>query len=145
MAQQTQSYSSHRQYVPIFHFFAVPILLVNVFVEGARLNKYHTPYHVWMVIVAIALLVLAFAARGMAVKAQDRIIRFEERQRLGNLMPAEHRDRINELTPAQLVALRFAPDDEAPDLTQRTLSGELKSPNEIKKQVKNWRGDYHRV
>ena len=50
-----------------------------------------------------------------------------------------------DLTPSQLVALRFASDEEAPTLAQRTMSGELKSQNEIKKEVKNWRGDYHRV
>ena len=145
MAQETQSYKSHRQFVPIFHFFVVPVLLVNVGVEAARLYRYQTPYHMWTVLFAVALAVLPFAARGMALKAQDRVIRLEERQRLATLMPAEHHDKIKDLTPSQLIALRFASDEEAPTLAQRTMSGELKSQNEIKKEVKNWRGDHHRV
>ena len=145
MAQSTQDYKSHRRFVPIFHFFALPVLLINVGVELARLNRYQTGYHIWEVIVAVALLLFAFATRGMAVKAQDRIIRLEERQRLTSLMPAEHHDKIQDLTPSQLVALRFASDEEAPGLAQRTMTGEFKSQNDIKKAVKNWRADVHRV
>jgi hypothetical protein len=140
-----QTYSTHRQFVPLFHFFVLPVLLVNVGVEVARLNKYQTLYHVWAVVAAVAFLAFAFATRGMAVRAQDRIIRLEERQRLSSLLPAEHRDKVNDLTPSQLVALRFASDDEAPDLAQRTMTGEFKTQNEIKKAIRNWRADLHRV
>jgi hypothetical protein len=145
MAQQTQTYKTHRQYVPAVHFFVVPILLLNVIVEGLRLYKYQTPYHAWVVLVAIALAVFAFAARRMSLRAQDRVIRLEERLRLMALMPADQHARISELTPDQIVALRFASDEEAPDLARRTLNGELRTQGEIKKAIKNWRGDYHRV
>ncbi len=145
MAEKTQDYGSHRRYVPSFHFFVLPVLLINIGIEGARLYRYQTIYHVWIVVVAIALFIFAFAARGMAARAQDRVIRLEERQRLTTLMPPESRDKIKDLTPAQLVALRFASDEEAPDLAERTLTGEFKSPEDIKKAVKNWRADVHRV
>jgi hypothetical protein len=141
----TQDYKTHRQFVPLFHFFAVPILLINVGVEISRLIHNQTGNQIWAVIVAMALAALAFATRGMAVKAQDRIIRGEERQRLSSLLPAEHRDKINDLTPKQLAALRFASDDEAPDLAQRTMTGEFKTQNDIKKAIRNWRADVHRV
>jgi hypothetical protein len=145
MAAGTQDYKSHRQYVPLFHFFVVPILLINLGVEISRLFQNQSGYQIWAVVVALALAALPFAARGMAIRAQDRIIRLEERQRLSSLLPAEHRDKINDLTPSQLIALRFASDEEAPDLAQRTMTGEFKSQNEIKKAVKNWRADVHRV
>ncbi len=141
----TQSYTSHRQYVPIFHFFVVPILLINVGVEIARLIDVQTGAKLWAVLVALALGVLPFAARGMALKAQDRVIRLEEQQRLSSLMPAEHHGKIKDLTPSQLIALRFASDEEAPDLAQRAMTGEFKSQNDIKKAVRNWRADTHRV
>jgi len=145
MAEKTQDYKSHRKYVPSFHFFVLPVLLLNIGVEAARLYRYQTVYHVWLVVVAISLFIFAFAARGMAARAQDRVIRLEERQRLTSLMPPESHEKIKNLTPAQLVALRFASDEEAPDLAQRTLTGEFKSPEDIKKAVKNWRADVHRV
>jgi len=145
MAAATQDYNSHRRYVPLFHFFVVPILLINLGVEISRLFQNHSGYQIWAVVVALALAALPFATRGMAVKAQDRIIRIEERLRLSSLLPAEDHARINELTPSQLVALRFASDEEAPDLAKRTMTGEFKSQNDIKKAVKNWRADVHRV
>ena len=145
MADNTQDYKSHRRYVPSFHFFVLPVLLANVIIEASRLYKYQTVYHVWLIVLAIALFLFAFAARGMASKAQDRVIRLEERLRLASLMAPEHYEKIQQLTPGQLVALRFASDEEVPDLAQRTLTGEFKSPEEIKKAVKNWRADVHRV
>jgi hypothetical protein len=145
MAEKTQDYKSHRKYVPAYHFFVIPVLLVNVGVEAARLYRYQTVYHVWLVVFAIALLIFAFAARGMAARAQDRVIRLEERQRLTSLMSPDSHEKIMALTPSQLVALRFASDEEAPALVERTMTGEFKSPDDIKKAVKHWRADVHRV
>lgn len=142
---QSQDFKTHRQFVPAFHYFTVPVLLINVGVEAVRFYRNQTSYHGWVMLVAFTLLVFAFVARGMAVKAQDRIIRLEERLRLGALLPAEHRDKVNDLTPGQLVALRFASDEEVPDLAHRTMTGEFKTQNDIKKAVKNWRADTHRL
>ena len=81
----------------------------------------------------------------MPLRAQDRIIRLEERIRLERLVPADLRGRVGELTPDQLIALRFAPDNEVPELARRVLGGELKTRADIKGAVKNWRGDHLRV
>lgn len=145
MADKTQDYKSHRQFVPLFHFVALPILLINVGLEGSRFFRDQSRHNGWLLIMAVALVLLAFTARGMAVKAQDRIIRLEERLRLASLMAPEQYAKVHDLTPGQLVALRFASDEEAPDLAQRTMTGEFKSPEDIKKAVKNWRADVHRV
>ena len=142
---KSQNYKTHRQYVPAFHFFTIPILVANVVVEAMRFYRNQTSYQGWEVVVAFTLLLFAFVARGMAVKAQDRVIRLEERLRLGALLPPEHREKVNDLTPQQLVALRFASDDEVPDLAHRTMTGEFKTQSEIKKAIKSWRADTHRV
>lgn len=142
---KSQDFKSHRQYVTAFHFFLVPVLLINVGVEAVRFYRNQTSYQGWVMLVAFTLLLFAFLARGMAIKVQDRIIRLEERLRLHALLPAEHRGKVNDLTPAQLVALRFASDEEVPDLAQRTMAGEFKTQTDIKKAVKNWRADTHRV
>lgn len=145
MAQSTQSYSSHRRYIPSYHFFVLPVLALNIFAALARLNKFRTPYKVWEVLVAVALAILAFEARSMAVRAQDRSIRIEERNRLAALLPEDVRGRIDELTKGQLIGIRFASDDEVPGLVQRCLDGELMTANQVKKAVTNWRPDLHRV
>ncbi|MEO8575674.1 MAG: DUF6526 family protein [Gemmatimonadales bacterium] len=140
-----QSYKNHTRWLPPVHFFVVPVLLINVFVEGTRLFKAQTAHNAWVLIVAIALAVLSLMARTMALAAQDRTIRLEERLRLGSLMPENQRARINDLTPGQLVGLRFASDAEAAGLAQRCLAGELKSSGDVKRAVTNWRADHLRV
>jgi hypothetical protein len=145
MAQATQTYASHRRFIPAFHFFALPVLLINVGVTAVRLARDPGVATAWSVVVAVALFLAVFLLRGMPLRAQDRIIRLEERTRLDKLVPADLRGRIGELTPAQLVAIRFAPDDEVPELMRRTLNGELKTQNDIKRAIRNWRADHLRA
>jgi hypothetical protein len=145
MADQTQTFSTHRRFIPAFHFFALPILLINVFVVATQFWKDPRFPNAWSVLVAVALAIGISWSRFMPLRAQDRIIRLEERTRLERLLPPDMRGRIGELTERQLIAIRFAPDNEVPDITRRALSGELKSPGEIKRAIKDWRGDYFRV
>lgn len=143
MADQT--YATHRRFLPSWHFFALPVLVANVVVVA--LQFYHEPRGLaaWNVIVAIALVTAIFKSRSMPLRAQDRIIRLEERLRLERVLPADLRARIPELSPSQLIGLRFAPDDEVPELTRRTLNGELKTATDIKRAVATWRADHMRV
>jgi hypothetical protein len=145
MSDQTQTFSTHRRFIPAFHFFALPVLLINMFVVAMQFWKDPRLINAWAVLVAIALAIGISWSRFMPLRAQDRIIRLEERTRLERLLPADLRGRIGELTERQLIAIRFAPDNEVPDITRRALSGELKSPGEIKRAIKDWRGDYFRV
>lgn len=145
MAERAQSYESHRRYVPAYHFFALPVVILNVVVEILRFNKYRTLYHVWLVLFALALAVFIVFARAMAARVQDRVIRLEERMRLGRLLPEELRSRIDEIRPSQLVALRFAADEELAELAQRCLSGELTKAEQIKRSIRVWRPDHLRM
>jgi hypothetical protein len=141
----TQSYSSHRRYMPWHHFVVQPILTANVFFEATRLYADPSAYNVWILLVALALLILSFTARSMALRAQDRVIRLEERLRLTRLLPAEEHDSIDRLASRQLIALRFASDEEVPALVRRCVAGELQSGDDIKKSIQTWRPDYQRV
>jgi hypothetical protein len=91
-----------------------------------------------------AVTVVALKARFYALKAQDRIIRLEERERLAGLLAEPLRSRIGELSEGQLVAIRFASDAEVAGLVQEALAKKL-SKADIKKSIKNWRADYFRV
>ncbi|MEO8908791.1 MAG: DUF6526 family protein [Gemmatimonadaceae bacterium] len=145
MAEPIQTYASHRRWIPAFHFFVLPVLLANVLVSAVRLVRYPTGTTGWGLIVSVALFLGVFLLRGMPLRAQDRVIRLEERTRLERLLPSDLRGRVSELTASQLVALRFAPDDEVPELTRRALNGELKGQGDIKAAIKNWRADHLRV
>ncbi|HMI49418.1 MAG TPA: DUF6526 family protein [Gemmatimonadaceae bacterium] len=143
--QQTQTLASHRRFIPAWHFFALPVLIINVFVVGVNFGKNPTMANAWTVVVAIALAIGIALSRNMPLRAQDRVIRLEERIRLERLLPADLRGRLGDLTTGQLIELRFAPDDEVPELTRRVLGGELTTRGDIKKAIRNWRGDHLRV
>lgn len=145
MAEPVQTYKSHARWVPAFHFFVLPVLLINVFVSATRLVRNPSGAAGWGLLVAVALFLGMFLLRGMPLRAQDRVIRLEERARFDRLLPGDLRARVGELTTAQFIALRFAPDDEVPDLTRRTLEGELKTQADIKRAITNWRPDTLRV
>lgn len=141
MSQPAQNYKNHIRWFPPFHFFVMPVLLLN-FLNGAR--------HVWLapsrstafaLLVATALLMLALSARMMAVTVQDRVIRLEMRLRLREVLPPDLQGRINELTRDQLVALRFASDVELAELIRQVLGGELTKKRDIKLKVRNWQAD----
>ena len=94
---------------------------------------------------AIVFFMLSLAARLQALKAQDRVIRLEEKLRYQQILPQDLIEKASGLRVGQILALRFASDVELPELLQRTLNGEFKDNKEIKSAIKNWRGDYLRV
>lgn len=145
MAERRQSYKSHRRYIPVYHFFVLPVIAINVVVEAVRLARSPTLYHAWLVLFAVALAAFVNFPRYMSARVQDRVIRLEERMRLGRLLPEELQGRIEDLRPSQLVALRFASDEEVPGLARRIFDGEVTKPDEIKKEIRTWRPDYLRM
>ena len=136
-----QSYATHRRYLPPFHFFALPLLLVNFIVRIVLAVRGGGWLAWWDVLVALALAVLAFFARYMILRVQDRLIALEESQRLARCLPDDLRARIGELRTRHLIALRFCDDAEVADLTRAVLNGEAPRPGDIKKRIKTWRPD----
>ena len=139
-----QNYRNHRRFNPWHHFVVQPILIINMVVQIQRYMQLRDSYQFWQMLLGIGLVLFAFTARSMSLKAQDRVIRLEERLRLMELMPGRTAG-INSLRTGQLIALRFAPDNEVPALFDRIVSGELVKPGEIKREIKVWRPDYLRV
>lgn len=72
---------------------------------------------------------------------QDRIVRSEENFRHYVLTGAPL---DSKLTTSQIIALRFASDDEFPVLCQRALEENL-SMDQIKQAIRSWRADRFRV
>jgi hypothetical protein len=142
-----QSLQHHTRFDPPFHFFILPMLLLNlifsVYVTIHNWPAYkHT--HLWWVAMSIVFFMIAGRGRDRALKVQDRVIRLEERLRLAALVSAPDREHIHELTTPQLIALRFASDDELPALVHKTLTQRLE-PKAIKANINKWRPDYERV
>jgi Family of unknown function (DUF6526) len=139
-----QTLANHAKFDPAFHFFLIPVLLINLVLIGIELLRYPGWLGAWLFVMALALVVLAGRLRSYATRLQDRIIRMEERFRLASILQEPLRSRIGELTDSQLIGLRFASDAELPALVQRALDEKL-SRSDIKKAVTGWRPDYSRV
>ncbi len=145
MAQTPQTYKNHARFFPLFHFFVAPVLLINFVNAGRHLYLQPSLGTAWAVIVAAALVGLALAARLMALKVQDRVIRLEMQLRMRQVLPADLCAHADALTPPQLVALRFASDAELADLVRDVLAGKLATQKAIKQSVRNWTADYLRA
>jgi hypothetical protein len=139
-----QTLANHAKFDPSFHFFLLPVLLINVIVIGFQLYRHPGVLGTWLLLVSLALLVMAGRVRSYATHLQDRIIRMEERLRLSTVLQEPLRSRIGELTDAQLIGLRFASDAELPGLVQRAIDERL-TRSDIKKAVTDWRPDYSRI
>ena len=145
MAQSPQTYKNHARFFPLFHFFVAPVLLINFVNAGRHLYLQPSLSTTWTVVVAAALVGLALAARLMALKVQDRLIRLEMRLRMQQVLPADVCARALALTPQQLVALRFASDAELADLVRNVLDGKLATQKAIKQSVRSWTADHLRA
>jgi hypothetical protein len=144
MDTKPQSFANHAKYDPPFHFFVLPVFLINIIGVGYQLFRHPGILGAWILVLSLAFLVFAGRTRSYATHLQDRVIRLEERLRLAAILQEPLRSRIAELTDSQFVGLRFASDAELPALVQRALDEKL-SRSDIKKAVTDWRPDYSRV
>jgi hypothetical protein len=146
MAEKTpQTFENHSRIVPAYHYVAFPLFAINFFFALYQAVIRHTGADLMGLGLAIALVLLFFVARTMAMTVQDRVIRLEERMRMRELLPVDLKSRINEFTVKQLVALRFASDGELPELARKVLDEKLVDQKAIKQLVKTWRADYQRA
>jgi hypothetical protein len=142
---ESQSYASHRRYHPLYHFFALPVLLLNVGVGLYYAFRRPIPITFWNALVSMALVVTVVLTRYYAIRVQNRLIRLEEQLRLGRLLPDDLRGRIGELHTDDLIGIRFCADPGVPDLVRAILAGECRGRDAIKRRIVEWRPDHHRV
>jgi len=141
-----QNYANHKRYLPLYHFIVVPLFVLNLIATLIYAFRHPSAkWNWWQVIVAVGLLLFVWAARLMALTVQNRVIRLEETLRLQRVLPDDLRPRAADLRTSQLIALRFCPDEELPDLCRAVLDGEVREADEIKRRVKTWRPDFLRA
>lgn len=141
-----QNFKNHGRFVPLYHFFALPMLVINFgwsiyrwIAAGFSIGGLE-----W-VLTSAALFLGVVYPRLFALSVQDRVIRLEERLRYERVLPEELRWRTDELTVNQFVSLRFASDEELGKLMQKVLDGKLAERKTIKQLINKWRPDYLRA
>ena len=139
-----QDYKTHRQIVPLYHGLTLLALIagwVLAILDIIEQEAGSKRSQIIFLLILVILTSLYFYSRTFALKAQDRAIRAEENLR-HTLLTGKSID--NRITISQIIALRFASDEEYPALAQRAAEEGL-SNTQIKKLIKNWRSDTHRV
>ena len=142
---ETLNYKTHRAYDPLYHFFVLPVLGINVLMAAYFLYRRPVVINIWAVIFALALVALAWRVRFFPLLLQDRIIRLEETLRLERVLPADLRPGVSGLSTGDLIALRFCTDEELPEHVRAIYAGEYKGREAIKSRIKSWRPDTHRI
>ena len=140
-----QSFATHRRVIPLYHVVLFAVFLVNSIWSIVQLVRSPSWSTIIGSAVALALLGLFYYAREFALTVQDRVIRLEMRLRLRELLPADLKERVQELSRDQLVALRFASNAELPDLVREVLTNDIRRRDDIKRRIKKWEADDFRA
>lgn len=142
---EPQNFENHTRWHPPFHFFVLPVMLINSVWSILLFVKAPGRDSAWWIVVSLALAMLTLFVRTNSLKVQDRVIRLEEKLRYRQLLSPAVLQQTEALTERQIVALRFAGDDELEELISATLAGKFAKSTDIKRAIKHWRGDAFRV
>lgn len=147
LPMKNQNYGNHTRYYPFHHFFLTP--LTTVFFGWTITKMDFSSQEAalesgYLFIGAFVLVLMPLLARMYALKLQNRIIINEMRNRYFHLTGKTFEEKEQYLRLGQIIALRFASDNEVLGLMDRAIAEKL-TAKEIKQQIKNWKGDYIRV
>lgn len=144
---QEQNYKNHMRKAPMTYYIGVLMGLIVILGAAVKFYRsYQTHFTglltpVLLIFLGIGLILIGWYARMFALIAQDRAIRAEENLRhfamTGKLLDKS-------LTISQIIALRFASDEEFVGLAKKAVDEKL-NKNQIKSSIKNWKADHHRV
>ncbi len=141
-----QNRKNHSRYLPLWHF--ITPLIILVILGMSIINLVHTDMHAqdlhkWIpiILIPVVMLILWWYARAFALRAQDRAIRAEENFR-HFILTGKPLDK--QLKMGQIIALRFASDEEFPGLAIVAAEKNL-TQRQIKEAIQNWKPDHNRV
>ncbi|MCD7034160.1 DUF6526 family protein [Metabacillus sp. GX 13764] len=139
---ENQDFNNHTRVHPLYHYvltILVLAVLVSAIVYAVLGGDLFAA--LFMFLVSISLILILILVRTYPLKAQDRAIRAEENLRhyvlTGKLLnPA--------LSMKQIVALRFASDEELQAIAEKAAAENL-SAKDIKQNIQSWKADLDRI
>ena len=141
---KTQSFSNHVRKHPFYHYFMLRFTLLLIVVAGLNMFMDFNLQTLLILLVSVFLHLLAFLSRDYAKKNQDRIIRLELRLRYWQLTGRNFEQIENKFQRSQLLALRFASDEEFLAFLENSGVRNA-SAQDIKQQIRVWVPDTMRV
>lgn len=143
----TQNYNNHRKFYTPHHFVFLPLLLFLEILGIYKIwnDKEHQLLWILFSVIIFLILYLAIMTRQhYALGLQNRLVRLEFKQRYFELFGIRSDDVERKLNFSQIAALRFAFDEEFKELLYKALNENI-SGDDIKKSIKKWRPDHHRI
>jgi hypothetical protein len=142
---ETQNYATHRHQPRLngLGFLLTLVAIVSFAIRGYGIGG-HVTMGIGLAGVVGAILTLLVMARLYITRLQDRIIKLEMRVRAAETLSPAQRTSLATLTKSQLIALRFASDQELPGLIERAQRENL-SGDQIKRAITNWVPDWDRT
>lgn len=143
----TQNYQNHRKFYPPHHFIYLPLLLalqIYGIYKSLQNDENQLVWILFSVIIFLLLYLSIMVRQHYALGLQNRLVRLEFKQRYFEIYGKRSDEAEENLSFGQIAALRFAYDDEFKELLNKALREKI-SGDEIKKTIKNWKGDYHRI
>lgn len=143
---ENQDYQNHARMHPLYHYVLISLLLGTLVLSIINMiGSFNTGNNVLqsilILLIVVSLIIVTILVRVYPMKNQDRLIRVEENFRhyvlTGKLLDSK-------LSKGQIIALRFADDQEFPALCERAVNEDME-PKKIKKAIVNWKADYDRV
>ena len=139
-----QNIKNHGRYIPLWHYITPTVILLVL--VGSIITFIHAEGNlrhasIMFILISLVLASLWWYVRAFALRAQDRAIRAEENFRHYILTGKPLDGRLH---MGQIIALRFAGDEEMPALAKRAVEEKLSS-KDIKLAIKTWKPDYNRV
>jgi len=140
MAEQSFKNHAHRPTPTVIVWL---LALVALVLMGRHFSSWNG--RDWaLTLTILAVIVLGYISRAYIVALQDRIIMLEMKVRVAELLPAGEDLKLAKLSKQQIVALRFASDDELASLLDRAVREQMPA-KEIKAAIKYWRPDLYRT
>jgi len=139
-----QNFKNHGRYIPLWHFITPALLLAILVFSIVNFIHADAQLHyssVLLMAISVILFIFWWYIRSFALKAQDRAIRAEENFRHYVLTGKPHDRRLK---LSQVIALRFADDDEFVELCKKAANDNL-TQKEIKAAIVKWKADHKRV
>lgn len=139
-----QNYQNHIRH-DIFLYVYLLVLAASIVFAGIGLVTVRALVPFAVILNGIGTILACINARSYATKLQDRIVRTEMLLRLKEVFGDDPQRRLRDFTLDQLIALRFAGDDEIAELANFVIEEHITDKKQIKQMIRNWRPDHLRV
>ncbi|SMP22515.1 DUF6526 family protein [Chryseobacterium profundimaris] len=144
---ESQNYKNHTRFYAPHHFVFLPLLIILEVIGIYKVFNDEQNQLSWILFSAVIFLIFYLAImlrQHYALVLQNRIVRLEFRQRYFEIFGLRSDDVEEKLSFGQIAALRFAYDEEFKMLLEKALKENM-TGDEIKKSIKKWKPDFHRV